>query len=122
MIARDEDALACDFAETYRILDFRALPARKAAQLACGLRPDARIILRMAGLTVSVETLLLAMIADATRTTMWLNTTDAVDGKNQPKSIAAILAGRGEQEGAGFDTAEEFEAWRASMIGGDTNA
>lgn len=122
MIAKDEDALACDFAETYHILDFRALPARKAAQLACGLRPDARIMLRMAGLTVSVETMLLAMIADATRTTMWLNTTDAADGKNQPKSIAVILAGRGEQEGAGFDTAEEFEAWRASMIGGDPNA
>lgn len=121
MIAEDEDALACDFAETYQILDFRELPARKAAQLACGLRHDARIKMRMAGLTVDVKTLLMAMIADAARVLVWLNTKDAMDGKNQPKSIAAMLAGE-KTQGAGFDSAEEFEAWRANMLEGEENA
>lgn len=43
MILTDEDALICDFAETYNVLDYRALPLRTAATLASGLRADARI-------------------------------------------------------------------------------
>lgn len=122
MISRDEDALVCDFAETYHILDFRTLPAREAARLACGLRPSSRIMMQLAGLPVNVETMLLAMIADAARALVWLSTNDAVEGKNQPRSIAAMLAGKGEQQGVGFEDAEAFEAWRASMIGGEKHA
>lgn len=38
MVAVDEEALICDFAETYNILDWRELPCRTAAILASGLR------------------------------------------------------------------------------------
>lgn len=123
MIAKDEQALSCDFAETYHVLDFRALPARRAAMLACGLRPSARIMMKLAGLPVPPEILLLAMIADATRTTMWLNTKDAAEGKNQPRSIASLmLKGPSGERGVGFDSFEDFNAWRASMFGGENNA
>lgn len=37
MIAADEDALVCDLAETYHILNYKALPLRLAATLAAGL-------------------------------------------------------------------------------------
>ena len=40
MMAADEDALACDIAETYGIYDMRALPAGRLAVLAVGLRED----------------------------------------------------------------------------------
>lgn len=43
MILTDEDALICDLAETYHVLDYRALPLKTAAALASGLRADARI-------------------------------------------------------------------------------
>jgi len=43
MIATDEDALVCDLAETYHVLDYRMLPLKTAAALASGLRSDARI-------------------------------------------------------------------------------
>lgn len=43
MILTDEDALICDLAETYNVLDYRALPVRTTAALASGLRADARI-------------------------------------------------------------------------------
>lgn len=43
MILTDEDALICDLAETYHVLDYRSLPLLTAATLASGLRSDARI-------------------------------------------------------------------------------
>lgn len=123
MIAKDEQALCCDFAETYHILDFRALPARQAAMLACGLRPSSRIMLRLYGLPVALETLLLAMVADATRMLMWFSSEDGAEGKNRPKSVAAILLkGTTGEQGVGFDSPEDFDAWRASMMGGENNA
>ena len=59
MIALDEGALVCDMAETYHIYDMRALPVETLATLACGLREDSRIKLKMSGLKyVPLEVLL----------------------------------------------------------------
>lgn len=119
MVARDEGALECDFLETYHILDFRALPARRAALFAHGLREDSRIKKKLRGDTVSAETKLLALIADELQILIWQNTEDGVKGRNRPKSILSVLNGEDGKETVGFSTAEEFEAWRSSMIGGD---
>ena len=121
MIATDEDALICDFAETYHILDYRALPARQAARLACGLRQSSRIMQALSGSPSDLETVLLALIADAARILVWQNTKDGAKGQNQPKSLLGILCGN-THKGAGFDTVDEFEAWRASVTGGDPRA
>jgi len=43
MIKLDENALICDFAETYHIYDYRQLPPTRVAVFACGLRDDSRI-------------------------------------------------------------------------------
>lgn len=64
MISLDEDALICDLAETYHIFNYRSLPVRLVATLSAGLRDDSRIKLRAAGLSVSLDTILLASIAD----------------------------------------------------------
>ena len=42
MLAADEDAVICDFAEVYHVLDLRALAPPLAATLAAGLPPDSR--------------------------------------------------------------------------------
>lgn len=62
MIRDDEDALICDFAETYQIYSYRSLPLRLVATLAAGLRENSRI--KSAGAKASVTNTLLAMIAD----------------------------------------------------------
>jgi hypothetical protein len=49
MLSTDRDALICDMAETYHVYDMRALPTKTVATLACGLREDSRIKLKMAG-------------------------------------------------------------------------
>ena len=40
MLATDEDALLCDFAETYGVYDLEALPVEKLAVLSFGRFPD----------------------------------------------------------------------------------
>lgn len=64
MIELDEDALICDFAETYHIYDFRGLSPIRAGVLACGLRDDSRIKMKMMGMKVPFDDMLLATIAD----------------------------------------------------------
>lgn len=122
MIATDEAALRCDFLETYGVLDYRALPARQAALFACGLGPDSRIVRKLSGAPAPLAEMLLAVIADAARILVWQNTEDGLHGRNRPRSILDTLTGGRAGTGAGFDTAEEFEAWRASMIGGEHHA
>lgn len=126
MIRLDEAALICDFAETYHVFDYRALPARYAATLAAGLRPNARIMQKISGATVAPEILLLSAIADACRVLVWQNTKDGQKGRNAPESLLAELTGNGKENkyatGEGFSTVEDFRAWREKMIGGGDNA
>ena len=65
MMSVDEDALYCDFVEEYRIMDFRSLPASRAAVLAVGMRDDSRIKKKMRGDRLDPKEILLASIFDA---------------------------------------------------------
>lgn len=121
MIARYEDELVCDLAETYGILNHRQLPARKVAVFACGLGQNSRVVRRMTGSKVSLDTFLLATIADATRFNAWAKTKSAKNGTNRPKSMAEMLSPEKEKTGAGFSSADEYKAWRARMIGENAN-
>lgn len=120
MISTDEEALICDFAETYHILNYRSLPARFAAVLACGLRQDSRIMLKLNGMKVPFNTLLLAAIADGERVRIWQNTKDAVKGRNKPNLILPELTNeqKPKEEFRKFRTPEEFKEWEASMMKG----
>lgn len=122
MAALDEAALICDFAETYHVYNWRSLPARYAAVLACGLRPDSRIMLKLSGLPATVETILLATIADASRLQVWQRTQNGRKGKNPPKSLLELLTkdiGDRDDHKKGFDSAADFLEWREKMLGGE---
>lgn len=58
------DELVCDFAEYYHIYDYRRLPARYAATLACGLRPDSRCYMAAYEVNINTQETLLAEICD----------------------------------------------------------
>ena len=119
MLAENEEALICDFAETYHITDIWALPAGTAAILAAGLRDDSRIKSRMMNISSDYTTFLLTSILDALRILIWTNTKDAEKGRNQPKPLAERLVIKPESENiASFDTIEEFNRMRAEIIGG----
>ena len=110
MITTDEDALICDFAETYGVFDYRRLPARTAATLAAGLRDNSRIKMKMAGLNTPPERILEASIADRLGLLVWMQTKDGRKGKKKPKSILeALLNSSTEKEDiAVYDSGQAF--------------
>ena len=115
MVALDEDALICDFAETYHIYDYRRLPIEYAATLAEGLRLNSRIKLLQSGLSVELNTLLLAHIVDNTATNVYIKTKDAKTGKNKPKSIVELLTKKYDpkEHARKFAIGEDFDReWR----------
>jgi hypothetical protein len=122
MVKADEDALICDFAETYHIFDYKRLPLPTAAVFACGLKEDSRVVRVMSDQFVSADTLLLARITDATNMLVWLNSQDAQSGKNRPNSIADALLGNVKPDSKNeisFDSGEEFEHTWQALTGGD---
>lgn len=115
MIAKDENALICDFAETYRIYNYKELPPSQAAIYAVGLSEDSRIKRKLSGQKHTVETLLLSHIADSLRILVWMRTKDGRRNVNRPKSILEeIMADRDQYEA--FDSIEAYEAARAKIV------
>ncbi|MBQ1290012.1 MAG: hypothetical protein IIY28_01550 [Lachnospiraceae bacterium] len=116
-MAEDEDALFCDLAETYHVFDWNDLPPEVLARLASGLRENSRIRMKMEGMTMPLETLILAAGADAVRLLTWFNSEDGRNNTNRPESIAAALMGeRREGEAVAFASPDEFEAARRRIL------
>ena len=108
MIATDEDALICDFAETYHIFNIYEMPVLYIATLAIGLRHDSRIMMAVNGLKVDMNTLLLAHIADNTAINVYMKTKDAEKGRNYPKSYVKILGSDANEVARQFDSGDDF--------------
>ena len=124
MLATDADALTCDMAETYGVLDWHTLPLSLAAVLAAGLRENSRIRMKMSGARADPETMLLASITDRVGLLVWQNTEDARHGRGCPPSVFNLLLGiESAQSGpvTGYATPEEYEAARARILGGEHN-
>lgn len=109
----------CDLAETYGVLDWSALPVKTLAALAAGLGDNSRTKMKIEGRKVSRVELLLASIADKLSTLIWFQTEDGHNGENRPRSVLSFFLGEAEpeEEGDGFDTAEEFEETWAAITG-----
>lgn len=123
MIAADEDALICDMAETYHVLNYRALPVRLLATLAAGLPADSRSKLRQADMRVSQDTLLLASAVDALYLLVWSKTKEAQKGRGKPNSLVQVLTGptSGQSEYMTFRSGADFQAaWERA--GGETDS
>ena len=96
MVHADEDALICDFAETYHIFDWRALPVRLAATLAAGLPETSRIRMKM---------------ADRLSLLVWMQTKDGQKNRHRPQSVAEMLTGKEKRSTVqAFNSEEEFWA------------
>jgi hypothetical protein len=117
----DEDAVACDLAETYHILDYRALPLRLVAKLVFGLRGNSRIKLEASGMKHPLETVLLAGILDNTRMLMWMQSKDGQRGTNRPALVTDIVLHgaperSAEQDVQAFEDGAAFERARAEIL------
>lgn len=117
MIKADEDALICDFAETYHVFNYKALPAKLAATLAAGLREGSRIKLKLADMQVSPDTMLLAAIADRLGILIWQKTKGAEKGRDRPKSILESLQPK-QTDVSTFASGEDFIKAREKLLKG----
>lgn len=110
-------------AETYGVLDWRALPLVTAATLAQGLPASSRVVRAVGGLGGrDVKELLLAVVADGVRHIAWMLSEDGAKGQNHPGSILAALTGEKAADPAGYDSGEDFFAAWAAITGGDADA
>lgn len=119
MIRIDEDALTCDFAETYHILDFRGLRPTMAAVLSFGLPETSRIKTVMSGVSVRMDLLMHATVIDYLALLTWFETEDGRKNRHRPKSFVEAFIGKTKKGTQSFSTAEAFEATRARILGKD---
>ena len=116
MINQNEAGLICDFAETYHIFDYKALPPTRAAVLAVGLREDSRIKRYFNGIDANKTELILAGIADRLSMIYCALTgseaihqmmTDVLIGNEQEQKKEEVMV---------FDSIEDFEAERKRIL------
>ncbi len=122
MLAADPDALLCDLAETYRIYDIHAVPARMLATLAAGLKEDARINKKISGVKYDLNTLMLAAIIDRLTVLQWLIIqTFGADAGRMPDSILEqLISGQSVKisSNMAFSSGAEYEAAREKILSG----
>ena len=120
MVAADEDALRCDFAQYYHVLDFRRLPLRTAAVFAQGLPEESRTVRRLSGARIDVRTALLARIFDGVMLLVWQQTENGHKGRNPPKSLFDyLMRGEEDEKPRSYATAADFRtAWQEITEGG----
>ena len=98
MIAKDEEALICDLAETYRIYDYKQLPPLRVAVFAVGLRENSRIKMRLNDQKTPIDTLIMAGIADRLSVLIWMQTADGRKGINRPTMLVDTLVNKKPKE------------------------
>lgn len=117
MIKKDEEALICDFAETYHIYDYKGLPLNMVAPLAVGLRDSSRIKMIMTGAQASTEIMLMAAMVDNLALLVWAQTKDGAKGKNRPKSITeALIMKEPKSTTITYNSGEDFIKAREALL------
>lgn len=111
------DELMCDLAQYYGIYDMDALPVRTLAGLSYGLPPESRVMMRVSGAKIPIQTALLAGIMDRMSLLVWMKTKNARHKINKPKSVLSeLLREKPKDRIVSYRSAEEFEAARERLI------
>lgn len=117
MIATDENALICDFAETYCIYDYRSLPVKLAATYSAGLRENSRIKMLMRGdLLGDSNRMLMAMIYDALVTLNWIGEEEPPQPALEAMYGKLIKKAEKKKQTRSYDTPEDYERARKEII------
>lgn len=117
MIAKDEEALICDLAETYHIYDYKRLPADQVAVFSVGLGEDSRIRKSMEGRNISNSNLIQAAILDRLSILVWMKTKDGQKGINKPQMMVNLLTEKPKESNElSFETSEEFENAKRQLL------
>lgn len=119
MLRKCRNELICDFAETYHIYELGSLPLRTVAILADGLRDTSRTKMKLAGVKIAPDLLLLAHAVDRLGLIVWKDTKDGRKNRNRPDSFVEMLKGENKttrRKVESFDSFEDFEKARKRII------
>ena len=115
---KEKDALICDMAEFYHVLDIDGLPVQTLAALAVGLPAHSRSKRKYSGQSIPDELGLLALILDGVNRIAWLMTKNGAKGRNRPASVYEILTDQSrEKDVEGFISAADFETAKNQILG-----
>ncbi len=109
-----EEELISDLAEYYNITNMYAYDVGLIATLAVKLREDSRVKTSMSGLKVPLNTILIAAVVDRLSLLIWQRTKDGHENRNRPAMIVESMLTK--EQSDGFDSIEEFKAYRASIM------
>lgn len=116
MLKMDEEAVICDMAETYKVLDMYSLPLFLFATLACGLPKNSRIMTRLSGVNVPFNDMILGRLLDTVSYVLY--TLQVLGGAKpqEPKSVVEAMIGVSNGKEASFMTREDFEKERKLIM------
>lgn len=113
MLSVDRDAVICDLAETYHLLDYRSVPVMMLATLCAGLHEDSRIKMRLMGMNRIAPSFAFVRIAD----TLVLILHALIGEKSRPKLYQDIMTDKlKKKKTTGFSSIEEFEEARKRFL------
>lgn len=113
MLGVDRDAVICDLAETYNVLDYRSLPIMTLATLCAGLHDDSRIKMQLMEMHRIAPSFAYVRMADTL--TMILHV--LAGDKSKPKLYQDIMTGKPiKKKTTGFSSIEEFENARQRFL------
>lgn len=107
--------MVCDLAETYHIYNYRELPVQILATFVVGLRANSRVMMKINGSKISLDTMISASILDNLKMWIWMNSDDGAKRRNRPESLIKVLNNIDESNQENiliFETSEEFEKQR----------
>ena len=118
MLGLDRDAVICDLAETYGVLDYKALPVKTLATLCAGLHEDSRIRMRMADCQEVAPSFALVRISDTlTVINYMLASLGSKDAPSLPALYQDIMIGKHKpKQATGFSSIQEFEEARKRIV------
>jgi hypothetical protein len=118
MLGMDRDAVICDLAETYGVLDYKALPVDTLATLCAGLHEDSRIKMRMMDCQKVDPSFALVRISDTLTVIYYMLRCIGGDkSADIPALYQDIMTGKQEpKHNTGFASIEEFEEARKRML------
>jgi hypothetical protein len=115
MLGFDRDAVVCDLAETYNVLDYKTLPVMTLATLCAGLHDDSRIKMEIAGLQRISPTFAAIRAADTLTIINYALT--AKHGAKLPTLYQDVMTSKQKQKKTtGFSSIEEFENARMRFL------
>ena len=114
---KEKDALICDMAEFYHVLDIDGLPVQTLAALAVGLPSHSRSKRKYSKQNIPDEIGLLALILDSVNRIAWMMSKDGSKGRNKPASVYEILTNQTrEKDVIGFNSVADFEAAKNQIL------